>query len=665
MTEHITFALLGLGIGATYAGLGLGLVLTYRGSGVVNFAHGAVAMYATYVYGELSVNGDYVQPIIGLRARYHVGDDLPFWECFTIAVGTAGVLGLVMYFAIFRPLRRAPVLAKVVASIGVMLTLQAVAVLRFGTDSISVSSILPAKPVSVFGTNIPRDRLYLAALAVVAGAVLWAVYRYTRFGLATRAAAENEKGAVLLGFSPDTLAAINWVTAAMLAGIAGILIAPITVLNPLTYTLFVVPALAAALVGRLTSFSVTVAAGIALGMAQSEIVKLQVDFSWIPRVGVREGLPFLIIVAVMVLRGRSLPTRGALTEGRLPDAPRPRRPELTTGVAMVVGLLLLAVLQGQYRVSFVTSMIGAVICLSLVVLTGYVGQISLAQLAFAGVAAFAVSKFASQANIPFPFAPLLAIAVATVLGVLVGIPALRLRGINLALVTIAAAVAVEDFIFANPTFTGDINVGAPVPSPSIFGYDFGILGSHPGEYPRLAYGVFVLLVLGALGYGVARLRISGLGQRMLAVRADERAAAAAGVNIAATKLIAFAMSAAIAGLGGTLIAYQDERVSAASFAVLGSLAFLAVAYLGGITTISGAMVGGALSSGGFVFYVLDRWISFDAYTGLATALGLIITVLLNPEGISGAVRQSAGLARGLLHRRAAPTGELPAEGSAA
>ncbi len=658
MTATLGFALLGLGTGAVYAGLALGLVLTYRGSGVVNFAHGAVAMYATYIYGELSLNGDYIQPFFFLPTRLHVGDAVPFWQSFTIAVGTAGVLGLLMYLLIFRPLRHAPVLAKVVASVGVMIVLQAIIVLQVGTDSVRVSSILPAEPVSILGTTVPRDRLYLAIMAALAGAGLWAVYRFTRFGLATRAAAENEKGAVLLGFSPDTLAVVNWVTAAMLAGIAGILIAPITVLGPLTYTLFIVPALAAALVGRLTSFGVTVAAGIVLGMAQSEVTKLQLDYSWIPRTGVKEGLPFLVIIAVMILRGRALPTRGSLGEPRLPDAPRPRRPELATLVLVLVGIGLVVAFQGQYRVSLITSMIGAIMCLSLVVLTGYVGQISLAQLAFAGVAAFGLSKLGNQAHIPFPIAPLLAIAIATALGVAVGIPALRLRGINLALVTIAAAVAVEDFVFSNPTFTGDINQGSPIPSPSIFGWDFGILGSTPGEYPRAAYGIFIVLVLAAVGYGVARLRTSGLGRRMLAVRANERAAAAAGVNVAVTKLSAFAISAALAGLAGTLLAYQDGIVTASSFAVLGSLGLLAVAYLGGITSVSGALAGGALTAGGLVFFALDNWLQFDQYRGLVTGLGLIVTVLLNPEGISGATRRSFALAKALLAGRRAKEPEV-------
>ncbi|MCZ7527062.1 MAG: hypothetical protein M5U14_12175 [Acidimicrobiia bacterium] len=310
-----------------------------------------------------------------------------------------------------------------------MLYLQAVVQLRFGQGSalLAIEPILPSDRITVLGATVPRDRLYLAGIVVLTTAVLWAVYRFTRFGLATRAAAETEKGAVLLGLSPDLLGAANWVVAAVLAGAATILFAPIAGIDPVTTTLLIVPALAAALLGGLSSFAVTAAAGLGIGMLQSLLLKLQADWSWLPD-GTQEALPFLLVLVAIVVRGRSLPTRGALVEGRLPGSPHPRRAAVTAlvlGAAVGVALLTLG---STWRLGLITSMVWAVLCLSIVVLTGFVGQISLAQMAFAGIAGFAVARLSADHGIPFPVAPLLAALVAVGVGVVAGLPAVRVRG---------------------------------------------------------------------------------------------------------------------------------------------------------------------------------------------------------------------------------------------
>ncbi|MCZ7526710.1 MAG: ABC transporter permease [Acidimicrobiia bacterium] len=625
-----------------------------QGLGVINFAHGAMAGYVAYVYSELRRTGDLVFPVIGLPDRLDLGDSVSFWPALVIALACAVLLGLAAHYLVFRPLRHAPSLAKVVASVGLMIVLQSIIVLRFGTTNRTVSTILPAEPFEIFGINIPRDRLYLAALAILVSAVLWAAYRFLRFGLATRAAAENEKGASLLGYSPEKLAATNWVIATVLAGLAGILIAPISGLNPLNYSLFVVPALGAALVGRFSSFGLTMAAGLGIGMLQSEVTKFQATYSWFPKVGVKEGLPFLIIILVMYLAGKSLPTRGTLAEGRQASALRPG-PLIPSTLLPVIGVVaLLFTIQGGYRFALIVSMIGAVIALSLVVLTGFVGQISLAQMAFAGTAAFTLSKFADKVGIPFPFAPLMAAGVAALLGLLVGIPALRVRGVNLAVITLAAGVAIEEFVFKNPSYSGGFR-GSPVPEAGLFGLEFG-------RGNDISFGIFVLVVLTLVALGVSNLRRSTTGRRLLAVRSNERAAAASGVSVASAKLLAFAISSFIAGLGGCLIAYQRGQVSFESFGVFVSLNYLAMAYLGGIAVVSGAMVAGALASGGLVFLSLDRWIGFGKYELLVAGIGLIITAILNPEGIAGGMRFMVGQLRQRFTgaRAPVPIGEAPA-----
>ena len=622
ISAYLAFLLLGLGAGAVYAVLALGLVLVHRASGVLNFAHGALAMYVTYVYAEL---------------RDRAG--LSFPAAFALALGVAAVLGLALHALVFRPLRSAPALSKVVASVGTMGVLQALATLQFGPDDRIVAPVLSARPLSMLGVTVPTDRLLLAAVAVAAAAGLAAVYRWTRFGLATRAAAEDEAAAALLGHSPDRLAAVNWVVATVLAGAAGILLAPITALNPVSYTLFVVPALAAAVVGRLSSFGITTAAALALGMVQSELVKVHADVGWLKDLDLRNGLPFLVVAAVVVWRGRLVPDRSTRVSTRLPAAGRPSRPGRAALVAGIPTAVALAALSGGWRLGLIRSLIAALLCLSIVVLTGYVGQLSLAQLALAGVAGFSLTRLHTTLHVPFPIAPLLAACGAALVGLLVGLASRRVRGIDLAVVTLAAGVAVEEMLFKNVALTGGLG-GSTVPPPRAFGLDLAI--NRPGAgYPRLAFGLLVLAVLVAAALAVTRLRRSRLGGRFLAVRGNERAAEAAGIDVARTKLTAFVLAAFLAGLAGALTGYAQGQLSYESFGVFASLSFLAVAYLGGVATISGAMVGGLLVPGGLVFTALDRVAAVGDKAMLLSALAFVVVAVLAPEGLTGLARRWA------------------------
>lgn len=628
MNETFQFLMLGVGAGAVYAALSLGLVLTYRGSGLINFALGATAMYLAFAYTELRAEGDLVLPWIGLKSRFSFGEELGFWPAMLIILLLSAALGLALHTLIFRPLRNAPPLAKTVASIGVLIALQGIAVLKFGTESRTIPGVLPNDPVTFWGITLGRDRLYLAALVILAAIVLTVIFKFTTFGLATRAASENEKGAALLGYSPERLAAINWVLATMLAGLAGVLVGPITSLDPTTYTLLVVPALSAALVARFTSFGVATATALALGMIQSELLNLQSTYSWWPT-GTRDALPFVVIVIAMIFIGKRLPTRGSISEGRLPIALRGRHPGIAGLAAVAIGFVLLFVLDVSYRGPFIASLNAAVICLSIVVLTGFVGQISLAQMAYAGAAGFILSKFALDLGIPFPIAPILAAAFAALIGVLVGLPSLRVRGMNLAVVSLGLSVAVVEVWFKNPDWTGGYN-GSPVPEPSIFGIDLGTGNDR-------TIGAMSLVALALLAFSATALRRSPTGRQMLAVRANERAAAAAGVNPATTKLVAFALSGFVAGIGGCLIGYQQTTLSFSTFDVLVSLTFLALVYLGGIASVTGAIIAGALASGGIVFYALDQMLELGKYQQLISGVGVILVVVLFSQGLAGVI----------------------------
>ena len=663
MTDYLFYLLLGTGAGAIIAAFGLGLAITYQGSGVVNFAHGAMATWVAYVYADLR-EGSYPFPVPGLPGRYHFGGslagDVGFRWAMLLALATAAVMGALVYLLVFRPLRRAPALAKVVASVGLVIVFTSLVERRFADKTnIRVDSILPREPFRLTDDlTVPRDGLWLALIVILIGVALWAMSRYTRVGLVTRAAAENEKGAILLGYSPDRLAALSFVVASLVSGLIAVLAAPMIQLGSGVYTFgYLIPALGAALIGTFRHVAPTVVTGLAVGMVQSTFIKLQDDIPGFPEYGAREGLPFLVIIVAMVLLGERLPERGTVDMWRLPAVPAARATAVSVAVpvvAAVAGLLLLGPL---WRGAIMTSVIATVMALSFVVLTGFAGQTSLAQMAFAGVAGFALSRLAMQWDVPFPLAPLLAAALATAFGVLLGLPALRLRGTNLAIVTLAGGLAISEFIFKNPKYVGDASTGgAQIPNPDLFGWDLGlVLGSKSS---RPIFGIFLVVVATVLCLVVVNLRGSATGRRILAIRSNERAAAAIGISVARIKMLAFAMSAFVAGAAGCLVAYRFGAVSDVSYGVVASLTALAIAYLGGITSVSGAVTAGIMATAGVAFFGMGELIgSLGTWEALIGGVLLILTAIMNPEGIAGAIRSKvAAKVAAKRHRDASHTG---------
>ena len=628
MQEILLFILLGLGSGALIAGISLGVVLSYRGSGVINLSVGGLAMLGGYAYWSLNT---------GKIAT------LPTWACLVLSLLFVTVVGAVTEFAVYRPMRNSAPLAKLVASLGVLLVLQAAMLLAFGITQQPEPGILPQNVVHIFGTVIPVNRFILTGMVIVAAAVLAAVYKWTRFGLATRAAAENEVAAMLGGLSPNTVSLINTLASALLAGAVGILAASITQLDPQTLPLQIIPALAAALLASFTSFGIACAASIGIGILYS-LVEYASAQTWFPQSGgvalpgVTDLLAFIIIVTVLFWRGSRLPGRGELVERRLPEAPRPQHLPRTAAICFLVAAVALIVLPFGFREALINTLIGTMMALSLVVITGFVGQISLIQLALAGAAGFTVSHMASNFGITFPVAALAGIAVALVIGVITAVSAVRVRGISLAVVTLAGAVAIQNFGFTNSTWGGGL-AGAPVPEPKWFGLDLG--PSAPfrgvdGNLPSPVFGWVALICCVLLCVAVGYVRRGKLGQRMLAVRSNERAAAAAAVNPRTVKLAAFTIAAFIAGVAGVLYAYNFLSVSADSFDAVTALSLIAFAYAGGITLISGAVFAGLISAQALIPYALDKWFGLNGnWFLLFGGLILIFTLLRNPEGVAG------------------------------
>jgi branched-chain amino acid transport system permease protein len=642
----LQFAVLGLGLGAIYIGLGTGLLLVHRATGIINFAQGAMAMWGAYVFAQLRVDGTLVFPI----GSIDLGRRPPVLVAALIGVAAALVLGLLVHYLVFRPVRHAPVLAQVVVSVALMITVQALVVIRFGSNNIDVDTVLPDRQFSLLGTEVPLRECLLALTMVLLAGLVWAYLRFTRAGVATRAAAENERAALLTGLNPDRLAATAQVVAVGVGTVAVILGSALTGLNPENYTLLVVPALAVLLVARMESVLVLVVASLVLGIFQS-IIGLLVTKPWWPvwaQSGFDQLIPFAVVMVILFVLGRRLPSRGSLQTIRLPDViPARFRPV----PALVLGLVAIAALvftTGTVRFGVTTSIIVMLLALSYVVLTGYLGQISLAQGAFAGSAGFALSKVTSAWGVPFPLSIIICALVATGLGMLVALPAFRIRGAQLAIVTIAAALAIERFVFNNYTLTPP--EGNPIASASLFGIDLAVREGR--DLSRLAFSLMVLVVAALVVWAFVRIGGGDTGRTFLAVRANERAAASSGIDVRRTKLIGFAVSAFIAGVAGCLIGYSRGQLSAESFTVFAGLQVLAVAYLGGITSFGGAVVAGILGPLGIVYVLLRGVFDLGEYYPLISGLALILTAILNPVGIAGATRdQVAWVTRKLSRTR--------------
>lgn len=618
MDQLMRFALLGLGLGAMYALAAQGLVIIYRGSGVLNFAQGAVGVVGAYVTWQLQSDG------------------IPFAAALACGLLTAAVIGAGTQLVIMRQLRQASSLARLVATLGVLILINAAVVLKWGTNLIVVQSALPQTVLHLWGTVvISADRLILLGIAIVLTVAAWALYGQTRFGIATTAVAENERAASAVGISPDAIATANWAIGSALAGLAAILVAPITGLEPGSMTNLVLAAMAAALVAGFRSFPATLIAALVIGIAQTELT-----LYWPSQPGAQSLVPLVIITGFIIVTGRGLPLRDHFLQ-RLPSVGDGRLHPFLSALGIAVMAVLIATTSANWVSAFTVLLSVAIVLLSVVVLTGYAGQLSLAQFAIAGVGALIAGRLVAAAHFSFLPALLIGVAGAVPVGVLIALPAARTRGVNLAVVTLAIGTVIEIMVFGNAAWTGGI-FGTSVGVPEIFGWSL-----NPVTSPR-SYAFFCLVCFVAAAFVVSNLRRSRSGRRLLAIRTNERAAAALGIRVAESKLYAFGVSAGLAALGGILIAFQGQTISySQTFTNFTSVTDVGFAFLGGVGYVLGSVFGGSFAPGSVGTAVLNSLLASVAnWLQLVGGVVLIIVVLSNQDGIAReTLRQVAFVAR--------------------
>ncbi|MDT4936331.1 MAG: hypothetical protein QOG80_2 [Pseudonocardiales bacterium] len=610
--EFLRFALLGVATGGLYALLSQSLVLIYRGSGLLNFAQGATAMFGAYAYYDLTVRHGVPKALAAV-----------------FALILCGLLGAVIHLVVLRSMRHAAPLSRVIATLGIVLVLQSAAFLRYGHNPLQVPSLLPTGTVQLtHSLPIGADRIWIFGIAVALSAVLWSTYRYSRFGRATTAVAENGVAAASFGISADVVGALNWAIGSMAAGLAGILIAPIIYLEPTSLVLLVIPAMSAALIGEFVSFPITFFTALALGVAESEMQR------YVNQPGWATAVPYLVVVLVLVARGRALPLRSFILD-RLPSVGTGRvRPPVV--FALWAGAIWFALsTDANWSDALVTTFGSAIVCLSVVVLTGYTGQLSLAQYVLAGIGALIAARLVQ--HMPFLLAAMLAVLVTAVIGALVGLPALRTRGVSLAVATLGLAGGLVAVVIGNPKYTGGIS-GITIPVPNLFGWSLDPF-LHPDRYAVVTISVFMLLAL-----AVANVRRGVTGRRMLAVRSNERAAAAMGVNVAWVKTYAFMLAAAIAAAGGVMLAFIQPSIQLNTFDVFTCILVVAVTVTGGVGNVPGAFLGSLMISGGIVSRLLHGWSQINDYLPLIGGLLLVATLVSGPDGVFELNRRAGALA---------------------
>ena len=604
MDEVLRFAMLGLGVGALYAFASQGLIVIYRGTGVLNFSLGATAIAGVFMQWELQQHG------------------WPFLPSALVGVALSAFLGVWTHWWVMKPLRRASSLVRVIATLGVLISVQAGVVIRYGSQPRQVDSWLPTSRVTFWGeVSTTADRLILLVIASVSAALLWKLYRSSQFGLATEAVSESERSAAAIGLSPNRIASLNWALGSAIAAIAGILVVPIITLQVTAMTSLVLAALAAALVGDFRSFPIATAAGLGLGIGQTLVGR------FVDQQGLGASLPFLVIIAVLVLRGRSLPLRDYFLKQQ-PMLGNGRMSWDWTILGCGVVIFLMLTKSPKWIDALTVSLGVSIVLLSIVVLTGYAGQLSLGQYALAGFGAYVAGRLVAVFEIPFLLALVAGVVAAVPMGLIFALPAVRTRGINLAIVTLGLGTTIELMLFRNRNYTGGVQ-GTQVGNPDLFGYDIGSI-----KYPE-RYGIFVLAMAMLAVWVVSNVRRGRSGRRLIAVRTNERAAAALGIDVMKAKLFAFAFAAALAALGGILLAFRLSSISYQSFNAFTSIIYAGLTLVGGVGHLLGAFVGATMATAGFNQEILEStWDGVGRWIQLISGIAILLTVLGYQDGVA-------------------------------
>lgn len=616
--------LVGLVTGLAYAALAAGFVLVYRSTGVLNFAHAET--------GALSV---------GIFLYLLVNVDLNWWIAYILAVLVGAFIGLCTELIVVRRLFNSPRLVLLIATIGVA---QLLVFIKINLPQVSSPGPIPLPFSRVFEPTsslriLPREYVVLIVIPLVILALAWFLGR-TRFGLAVRATASNGDTARVYGTSPKTTSTIVWTIGGALAAATAILFAPFTISNAAaagTSALgasLLLRAITVGLIARMQSLPLVLVGGLAVGVLEQLVANNSS----------RRAVDIYLFVAVLVVvlfvrRSRTEEASWSLSP-QLRPVPHRLKNVFWVKHFNLIGFIGLFGIFGVFGLLVDTNsrlftwsgiIILAIVAVSLSLLTGWAGQLSLGQFAFVGLGAMTMITFTQGNELPFveyaitmPWGVALiwSVVIGIVAALIIGIPALRVKGLFLAVATLAFAIAAANWILLRDVFTGGSTTTRAVAKPVIGPIDFG--------ESRKAFFFFCLVSLILVAALVSRIRRTGIGRNLIAVRENEQAAAAVTVDPNRTKLIAFALSGGIAAFAGALFITLNSAIQPASvFGPDQSIRMVTIAIIGGLGSVAGPVLG-ALYVVGFPSF----WDSPPALVTLLTSsIGLLVLLMYFPGGI--------------------------------
>lgn len=625
--------LIGLSTGLVYAAIAAGFVLIYRSSGILNFAHAELGAFCAAIFVVLNV-------LYGI----------PWWFAFALTLAAGAAIAAVIEMVFIRRLFESPRLVLLIATIGIS---QLLVVFKINLPQVVAPGGIPLpfdfsvkRPTDDLRI-LPRDVLVFIVVPVIIVA-LTVFLTQTRFGMAVRASASNADSARTFGISVRRTSTIVWAISGVLAAATGILYAILQNINaaragteslapPLLLRVLVV-----ALIARMRSLPLTLAAGLGVGLAE-QIVRGNVPSTDRSIVDMYFFVAVLIAVIFVSRRRRdretwSLSPRIKAIPSQLQHIWVVRHlPHI--GFVLIFGILALVpvVAEANSTMFLWTRVVSFAICaLSLTMLTGWGGQLSLAQFAFVGLGGLTLAAVTAGHDFPLPLDVAdwsvdlpwgVGLLIGTAAGVLValaiGLPALRVRGLFLAVATLGFAVAASNWLFIQDFFTGGSSALRAVDKPSLWGIDLGA--------SRKSYYYFCLICLAIAALVVARLRKTGIGRSMIAVRENEEAAEASTVSSRRMKLTAFAVSGGIAAFAGCLYVTLLSNVQpSTAFTPRESLDMVAISVIGGLGSIAGPILGTLWVKG---IPALFGTSPSDQVTLLTSSIGLLILLMYVPGGL--------------------------------
>jgi ABC-type branched-subunit amino acid transport system ATPase component/ABC-type branched-subunit amino acid transport system permease subunit len=639
----------GIVIGALYAIAGLGLVTVYMTTRVMNFALGGMGAVASFVAYNL------------------LGRGLPYWAAFVIAVAVGALLGAIVEVGVARPLQRVSPITVALGTLGALLILQGAMGAWYGYNTYSLREALAGvRALSVGSFGISANQILILAIAIVATLLVVGLFRRTRLGLAMRATSSGPQTSELLGVNVSRVRLASWAIGGALGALAALLVTPLIYLSPSSFTSVLLTAFAAVILGGFTSIGGVVVGAILFSVAIN-IVELYLPAS------LTSTYTFIGVTLVLVFRPHGLfgrhehqvpepqtatrraPMALAVTAGNRRHAPGEEHPggwrtrfgakPVGWLVVLAVFLILPSVLSGPNLYTIAAMLATFIAVLGLNVISGYAGQISLGTAGFLTIGAYTAAVVSVHAGIPILGALVIAVVVGAVVGLVIGLPATRLSGIYLALATLAFGFAVPEFVQWLGKFTGGAN-GLPLAVPAW-------LSGTTAQY------WFVLALAGVVAALILAAGATRLGRGWRAVRDSETGARALGLNPTVIKLGAFALSSALAALGGALTGMLSGFVSPQSFGVFTSIYLLLAVVLGGSGSVFGSLLGAVFIT------VLPTYLPTSVPPDIVFGAAMVAILIIAPGGLVGVLTGLGTRAREFTAQwwgaRTAPVAVLAAE----